>query len=109
MRGGRLGGGGGGRDMGTTSLKTSFLPDFFVWMLSVSGSSFLQGIHGTLILLGLREVRRGQSDKSPCSWSTPSRQAETKRQRNEPFVVCSYTLWRKSKPEGGWGVGYNLK
>lgn len=38
--------------MGTPSLKTSFLPHFFVWMLSVSCPSFLQGIHGPLILLG---------------------------------------------------------
>ena len=47
--------------MGTPSLKTSFLPDFFVLDVVRLGPSFLQGIHGTLILLGLREVRRGQS------------------------------------------------
>ena len=58
--------------MGT--LKTSTLPHFFVWMLSISCPSFLQGIHGTPTLLGPAGSEEGGSLIGLHARSTPSRQ-----------------------------------
>lgn len=69
--------------MGTfASLKTSFLPHFFVWMLSLSCPSFLQGIHGTLILLGPEGSEEGGNLISLQAPGAHLLGKETKRQGN---------------------------
>lgn len=95
---------GRGRQMGTPIFENIFPPPFLRLMLSSRARLFSKVFMEHSSCWALREVRRGQSDKSPGSRSTPSRQGETKRQGNGPFVGCSYTLWRR-----GWGVGYNFK
>lgn len=52
---------GGGARHGDAIFENIFPPRLLRLDVVRLGPSFLQGIHGTLILLGLREVRRGQA------------------------------------------------